>query len=34
MAGYIERMGTGTRDIVNQCKAIGLREPSLFKKRL
>jgi predicted HTH transcriptional regulator len=25
--GTIERMGTGTRDIVKRCKALGLKEP-------
>lgn len=32
LAGYIERMGTGTRDIVEQCKAIGLREPEFIQE--
>ncbi|MDH6356949.1 ATP-binding protein [Parabacteroides sp. PF5-9] len=32
LAGYIERMGTGTRDIVKQCKAIGLREPEFIQE--
>ena len=28
LAGYIERMGTGTTDIIEQCEAIGLPTPS------
>lgn len=31
LAGYIERMGTGTRDIVEKCKAIGLRDPEFIQ---
>ncbi|WP_407712287.1 ATP-binding protein [Butyricimonas virosa] len=27
LTGYIERMGTGTGDIIKQCVAKGLREP-------
>jgi len=29
LAGYIERMGTGTRDMIRRCTKIGLPEPSL-----
>lgn len=32
LAGYIERMGTGTRDIVAKCKAIGLKEPEFIQE--
>ena len=27
LAGYIERMGTGTRDMIRRCTEAGLREP-------
>src|SRR6185503_6023157 len=27
LAKYIERMGTGTRDMIRLCQAAGLREP-------
>ena len=27
LAGYIERMGSGTTDVVNDCVEAGLREP-------
>ena len=26
---YIERMGTGTRDMIKRCRAAGLLEPSI-----
>ncbi len=29
LAGYIERMGTGIPDMVNECLAAGLKEPEL-----
>jgi predicted HTH transcriptional regulator len=32
LAGYIERMGTGTRDIVNKCRAIGLKDPEFIQE--
>jgi predicted HTH transcriptional regulator len=32
LAGYIERMGTGTRDIVEKCKAIGLKDPEFVQE--
>jgi predicted HTH transcriptional regulator len=32
LAGYIERMGTGTRDIVEKCKAIGLKDPEFIQE--
>jgi predicted HTH transcriptional regulator len=32
LAGYIERMGTGTRDIVDKCKAIGLKSPEFIQE--
>jgi predicted HTH transcriptional regulator len=32
LAGYIERMGTGTRDIVEQCRLIELREPEFIQE--
>ena len=28
LAGYIERMGTGTTDIIEQCEAMGLPTPT------
>ena len=31
LAGYIERLGTGTTDIVNWCKASGLKEPTFIQ---
>lgn len=31
LAGYIERMGTGTRDIVSKCMELGLREPEFIQ---
>lgn len=31
LAGYIERMGTGTTDIIEQCEAMGLPTPT-FKQ--
>lgn len=31
LAGYIERMGTGTRDIVSKCVELGLREPEFIQ---
>nr|WP_302831416.1 DUF4062 domain-containing protein [uncultured Bacteroides sp.] len=31
LAGYIERMGTGTRDIVNKCVDLGLRKPEFVQ---
>lgn len=27
LAGYIERLGTGTRDLVSECEAMGLKSP-------
>lgn len=32
LAGYIERAGTGTRDIVAKCKAIGLKDPEFIQE--
>lgn len=26
-SGYIEKVGTGTEDIINQCKRYGLKTP-------
>lgn len=26
-SGYIEKVGTGTEDIINQCKQYGLKTP-------
>lgn len=31
LAGYIERMGTGTRDIVSKCLELGLRQPEFHQ---
>lgn len=31
LAGYIERMGTGTRDIVSKCLEFGLRKPEFIQ---
>lgn len=31
LAGYIERMGTGTRDIVSKCVELGLRKPEFIQ---
>ncbi|MCQ4873470.1 ATP-binding protein [Butyricimonas paravirosa] len=32
LTGYIERMGTGTGDIIKQCVAKGLREPEFVQE--
>ncbi|MDL2238857.1 DUF4062 domain-containing protein [Bacteroidales bacterium OttesenSCG-928-K22] len=32
LAGYIERMGTGTRDIISKCKALGLKKPEFIQE--
>ncbi len=32
LAGYIERMGTGTRDIINLCQESGLMEPEFIQE--
>lgn len=32
LAGYIERMGTGTRDIIRLCKESGLQEPEFIQE--
>lgn len=32
LAGYIERMGTGTGDIIRQCLAVGLKEPEFIQE--
>jgi predicted HTH transcriptional regulator len=31
LAGYVERAGTGTIDILNQCRAAGLPDPDFFQ---
>ncbi|GHV35059.1 hypothetical protein FACS1894178_3820 [Bacteroidia bacterium] len=31
LAGYIERMGTGTGDIVSKCLALGLKQPEFLQ---
>lgn len=32
LAGYIERMGTGTGDIIRRCKEVGLKEPEFVQE--
>jgi predicted HTH transcriptional regulator len=32
LAGYIERMGTGTGDIVSKCLALGLKQPEFLQE--
>jgi len=32
LAGYIERMGTGTSDIIRLCKEAGLKEPEFIQE--
>jgi predicted HTH transcriptional regulator len=32
LAGYIERMGTGTGDIIRLCKEDGLKEPEFIQE--
>ncbi len=32
LAGYIERLGTGTGDIIRLCKEKGLKEPEFFQE--
>jgi len=32
LAGYIERMGTGTGDIISLCKKTGLKEPEFIQE--
>lgn len=32
LAGYIERMGTGTGDIISQCSERGLKEPEFIQE--
>ena len=32
LAGYIERMGTGTGDIIRLCKEAGLKEPEFIQE--
>lgn len=34
LAGFIERMGTGTGDIVRLCKAYGLKEPEFVQEEM
>ncbi len=34
LAGYIERMGTGTGDIIKLCKAAGLKEPEFVQEEI
>lgn len=31
LAGYIERLGTGTSDMVDECKAMGLKAPEFIQ---
>ena len=32
LEGYIERIGTGTRDIIRLCKERELKEPDFFQE--
>ena len=32
LAGYIERMGTGTGDIIKQCRELSLKEPEFIQE--
>ena len=34
LAGYIERMGTGTGDIIRRCKELGLKEPEYIQEEV
>jgi ATP-dependent DNA helicase RecG len=34
LSGYIERMGTGTREIVKLCKEEGLKEPEFIQEEM
>lgn len=34
LAGYIERMGTGTGDIIRLCKDAGLKEPEFIQEEI
>ncbi len=34
LAGYIERIGTGTRDIIHLCKKAGLQEPEFIQEEI
>ena len=34
LSGYIERMGTGTREIVKLCKESGLKEPEFVQEEI
>lgn len=34
LAGYIERMGTGTGDIIRLCKEAGLKEPEFIQEEI
>ena len=34
LAGYIERLGTGTSDMVDECVALGLKAPEFIQDRL
>ncbi|MDO4165761.1 MAG: transcriptional regulator, partial [Bacteroides sp.] len=30
--GYIEKVGTGTEDIINKCRNYGLKTPEFFQE--
>ena len=30
--GYIEKVGTGTEDIINKCRAYGLKTPEFYQE--
>ena len=34
LAGYIERMGTGTGDIIKQCRELNLKEPEFIQENI
>ncbi|MCX6234224.1 MAG: hypothetical protein NT175_05785 [Bacteroidetes bacterium] len=33
LAGYIERLGTGTGDIIRLCEEKGLKAPDFIRKK-